>query len=181
MANKNKHITVLEEDLFNYVFFPEKIHNDIKLQIESNSIYIEIIEFYKNLKEHSENPVDDSERQMISNKISSYNLLNIIRLYPLHEVKVDTQTNNRFAADSRELKPKMTTKTFVDNDKEYLIKVLNYGDKTKLFVFSTKDEVVKNFEIIIEPDNLKYHFDDNSEPLKIDSSIDAEKIEIRFE
>jgi hypothetical protein len=47
-------------------------------------------------------------------------------------------------------------------------------------VYSTKDEVVKNFDIIIEPHNLKYHFEDNSEPLKIEYSIEAVKIEIRF-
>ena len=75
----------------------------------------------------------------------------------------------------------MTTKTFVDNDKEYLIKVLNYADITKVFVFSTKDEVVKNFDIIIEPHNLKFHFEDNLEPLKIDKPIEAEKIELRFQ
>jgi hypothetical protein len=74
----------------------------------------------------------------------------------------------------------MTTKTFVDNNKEYLIKVLNYGNHTKVFVFSTKDEIVKNFDIVIEPNNNVYHFDDNSEPLKIEHAIEADRIEIRF-
>lgn len=72
----------------------------------------------------------------------------------------------------------MTTKTFVDNDKEYLIKVLNYADVTKVFVFSTKDEVIKNFDIVIEPNNLKYHFEDNSEPLKIEQPIEASTLQL---
>ncbi len=36
------------------------------------------------------------------------------------------------------------------------------------------------YDIVIEPNNIIYHFDDNSEPLKIDKVIEAEKIEIRF-
>ncbi len=43
-----------------------------------------------------------------------------------------------------------------------------------------ENEVVKNFDIIIEPQNLEYHFKENSEPLKIEDSIEAEKIEIQF-
>ncbi|HCY76044.1 MAG TPA: hypothetical protein DHV28_08995 [Ignavibacteriales bacterium] len=180
MDNENKNICVDEEDLFNYIFFPEKVQKEIKLKIEVNNSFVEILEFYKQIKAQSTDPIDETVIKMISSKIPAYSLLNVIRLYPLHEPKDSKQKFNRYAADSKELTPKMTTKTFVDNDKEYMIKVLNYGEMTKVFVFSTKDEVVKNFEIIIEPHNLKYHFDDNSEPLKIDKPIEAEKIEIRF-
>jgi hypothetical protein len=69
----------------------------------------------------------------------------------------------------------------LDKKKEnIMIKALNYSDNTKVFVFSTKDEIVKNFDIIIEPHNLKFHFDDNSEPLKIDEVIEAETIRLQF-
>ena len=180
MDKKDKKITIDEQDLFNYVFFPESTPDEIKLVIESGNTWIEIIEFYKNLKSNSNNSADDTLKRKIASKIPAYSLSNVIQLYALKEPYIPKQNGNRLAADSKELKPKMTTKTFVDNDKEYLIKVLNYGNQTKVFVFSTKDEVVKNFDIVIEPHNLKYHFDDNSEPLKIEKSIEAEKIEIRF-
>ncbi len=180
MDKKEKNITIDEQDLFNYVFFPESTPDEIRLVIESGITWIEIIEFYKNLKSNSNNSADDTLKRKIASKIPAYSLSNVIQLYALKEPYIPKQNGNRLAADSKELKPKMTTKTFVDNDKEYLIKVLNYGNQTKVFVFSTKDEVVKNFDIIIEPHNLKYHFEDNSEPLKIEKSIEAEKIEIRF-
>lgn len=180
MDNENKNILLDEQDLFNYVFFPDMVEKEIKLKIETDISYQKILEFYGQLKKDSANPIDDTVIKMISNKISAYRLLNVVRLYPLHEPAAAKKIINRYAADSKELKPKMTTKTFVDNDKEYMIKVLNYGEMTKVFVFSTKDEIVRNFEIIIEPHNLKYHFKDNSEPLKIEKPIEAEKIEIRF-
>lgn len=74
----------------------------------------------------------------------------------------------------------MVTKTFVDDGKDYLIKVLTYGSTTKVFVFSTHDEILKDFHIIIEPQNLKYHLNDNTEPLKIGQAIDADLVKIEF-
>ena len=41
-------------------------------------------------------------------------------------------------------------------------------------------KIVKNFDIVIEPQNLKYHFEDNSEPLVINHLIDAEKIQLKL-
>lgn len=180
MDKKDKKITIDEQELFNYVFFPQSVADEKVEKIASDNSFEEVIEFYRNLKSNSENSPDDVLKSKIAQKISAYSLSNVIRLYALKDRTQNKQNANRLAADSKEMRPKMVTKTFVDNDKEYLIKVLNYGGQTKVFVFSTKDEVVKNFDIIIEPNNLKYHFDDNSEPLKIEHNIDAAKIEIRF-
>lgn len=180
MKDQKQNIIIDEQDLFCYVFFPESVATEKKELIEPDNSFEEVLEFYRNLKSNSESKPDDALKKKIANKIAAYSLSNVIQLYALKEPSIPRQNENRLAADSKELKPKMTTKTFVDNDKEYLIKVLNYGGQTKVFVFSTKDEVVKNFDIIIEPHNLKFHFDDNSEPLKIEHSIEAEKIEIRF-
>ena len=84
------------------------------------------------------------------------------------------------AAASEENTPKMVTKTFVDDGKDYLIKLLTYGNKTKVFVFSTHDEIVKDFDIVIQPQNLRFHIEDNTEPLKIDQAIEAEQISLEF-
>ena len=180
MNKKNENMIIDEQDLFTFVFFPESVSPEKKDIIESDKSFEAILEFYRQLKSNSKITTDGNLKKMIASKIPAYSLENVIRLYALSDAKLPKQNGNRLAAGSTELKPKITTKAFVDNDKEYLIKVLNYGDNTKVFVFSTKDEIVKNFDIIIEPHNLKFHFDDNTEPLKIDKSIEAEKIEIRF-
>jgi hypothetical protein len=181
MNDQNKNIVIKEQDLFCYIFFPESVPDKKKKMIETNNSFNEVLEFYKQMKLNSDKKPNESLKRKIANKIPAYSLSNVIKLYALKETAKPRQNGYHLAAASTELKPKMTTKTFVDNDKEYLIKILNYGDKTKVFVFSTKDEVVKNFDIIIEPDNLKFHLEDNSEPLKINHLIDAEKIEIRFQ
>jgi hypothetical protein len=169
-----------EQDLFAFVFFPENLGIDKKQAIESNESLKEATEFYKQLKLNSEkNPSSDIKKKL-AEKIPAYKLKDVVQLYPLKEIMPQFMNGTRMAAATKELIPKTTTKTFVDSDKDYLIKVLNYGNETKVFVFSTKDEVVKDFDIIIEPKNLTFHFADNSEPLIIDHSIDAEKIQLKF-
>jgi len=180
MNEQNKNIVVDEQDLFNHIFFPDIISDEKKEIIKSDKSYNEILCFYNNFKKDFSIEPDENLKKKLASKIAAYTLENIIHLYRLKDPSPLKQNGSRLAAGSTELNPKMTTKTFVDNDKEYLIKVLNYGNQTKVFVFSTKDEVVKNFDIVIEPHNLKFHFEDNSEPLKLDHTIEAEKIEIRF-
>jgi len=156
------------------------MREEIKTFLTTLENSYDAIIFYKELRAELEKNLSDEIKNLIAQKIPSYSNLKVIKLNPLKVPSSNKRNCNRLAAASTELKPKMTTKTFVDNDKEYLIKVLNYGETTKVFVFSTKDEIVKDFDIIIEPNNLKYHFEDNSEPLKIEQSIEADKIEIRF-
>jgi hypothetical protein len=176
---KNK-MMINEQDIFTYVFFPEKLSSDKCQIITSDKTFEEAIEFYTHLKQNSRKELNRSLQKKIAEKIPAYKLADVIVLYPLVASKTQNQNGNHMAAATKELTPKMTTKTFVDNEKDYLIKVLNYGNETKVFVFSTKDEVVRNFDIVIEPKNLTYHFEDNSEPLVINHSVDAEKIQLKF-
>lgn len=169
-----------EQDLFNFVFSPNNLEIDKKKTIESDESLKESVEFYIQLKLNSEKNTSNEIKRMLAKKIPAYKLVEIVELHPLKEITLQNQNSVRMAAATKELIPKTITKTFVDNDKEYLIKVLNYGDETKIFVFSTKDEIVRNFDIIIEPKNLIFHFEDNSEPLIINDSIDVEKIQLKF-
>jgi hypothetical protein len=169
-----------EQDLFNFVFFAEKLSEEKRLLIEADKSLSEAVEFYTQLKLNSERELASSIKKKLAEKIPAYKLNDVIELYALKSPVTQNQNGSRMAASTRELTPKTTTKTFVDTDKDYLIKVLNHGNETKVFVFSTKDEVVKNFDIYIQPQNLKYHFKDNSEPLVINHLIDPEKIQLKL-
>jgi hypothetical protein len=180
MEEKDENIIINEQDLFNFIFYPESLSADKNSIIAAEKTLIEALDFYKQLKINSNREHSDSLKKLIAKKILAYSFSNVISLYPLKVPTTERKKENRLAAGSIDLAPKMTTKTFVDNEKEYLIKVLSYEEATKIFVFSTNDEVVKNFDIIIEPQNLKFHFEDNTEPLKINQMIDVEKIQISF-
>jgi hypothetical protein len=169
-----------EQDLFAYVFFPENLETDKKQAIESDEALKESIVFYKQLKLNSESGPSSDIKKKLAEKISAYKLADIVELYPLRDLVPQNKNGIRLAASTKELTSKTTTKTFVDSDKEYLIKVMNYGTETKVFVFSTKNEIVRNFDLIIEPQKLTYHLEDNSEPLIVPHHVNAEKIQLKL-
>lgn len=181
MNEKRENIIISEKDIFCFVFYPETLSDGKRKKISEDSSLSEFISFYMNMKLDLNTEPDIEIKKKLASRIPAYTLSNVIELYPLKSPQSHKHKSNRLAAASTELKPQTATKTFVDTEKEYIVKVLNYGDTTKVFVFSTKDEVVKDFNIIIEPQNLEFHFDDNSEPLIIDQAVDAEKIHLRFQ
>lgn len=179
MNKQNKNIEITEQDLFNYVFAPQSLSAEQKDIIEAASSFKQIIAFYNQLKLNSQNKPNAELKKKLAEKIPAYSLTNFVQLHQWSEHST-ILNGERLAAESKELNPKTATKTFIDNKNEYLIKVLTDNNITKVFVFSTKNEMLKDFDLIIEPDKLSYHLDDNSKPLEIDKSIDVEKIEIRF-
>ena len=173
---------VTERDIFNYVFFPESLRAEIRAFLSSIEDSSEAVIFYKEMKSALDQEISLSLKQKIAKKIKAYKLPSVITLYPMHQ-PLSQKKSNYFvlaAASENNTAPQMVTKTFVDDGKDYLIKVLTYGSTTKVFVFSTHDEILKDFNIVIEPQNLKYHLNDNTEPLKIDQAIDADLVKIEF-
>lgn len=173
---------VTERDIYNFVFFPESLRAEIKAFLSSIEDSSEAVIFYKEMKSELDKELTTNEKRKIAEKIKAYKLPNVITLYPMHEPYKNKRPNHLVlaAASENNTVPKMVTKTFVDDGKDYLIKVLTYGSTTKVFVFSTHDEIIKDFNIVIEPHNLKYHLNDNTEPLKIDQAIEADLVKIEF-
>lgn len=170
---------ITERDIFNFVFYPDMVKNEIKRFLTTIEETTDAIIFYKELKYELHQPVSLSIKQKLAKKISAYKFSDIINLYPVEELK-KKRNGLVLAAASEEEKPKIVTKTFYDADKTYIIKVINYISSSKIFVFSTQQEIIKDFEIIILPENKKYHCSDNSLPLELNTPIEAESIQIEF-
>ncbi len=62
----------------------------------------------------------------------------------------------------------------------YIIKVLNYDGKSKIFVFSPQFELIEDFTLIISPQNLTYHVTNNTAPLELDFNVEPESISLEF-
>lgn len=174
-----KELKITERDIFNFVFYPALVREEIRLFLASIENSTDSIIFYKELKSSLEIPIDNNIKQKLAEKISAYKFKNVIQLYPVQELK-QKRNGIVLAAASVEEKPKIITKTFYDADKTYIIKVINYSENSKIFVFSTQQEVIKDFEIIILPENKKYHCNDNSLPLELNAPVEAESIQIEF-
>ncbi|MCZ7609622.1 MAG: hypothetical protein M5U17_05595 [Ignavibacterium sp.] len=172
---------ITEKDIFNFIFYPEILLREKKRYLESSSDFRNEIDFYSSLKEAIDEELNSEIKQKIALKINSYKPGNIICLYPVDEYQNRKVSNNvRLAAATPEEKPKVFSKTFYDEEKTYIIKVINYEKNSKVFVFSTQHELIKDFELNILPQNLKYHLTDNSSPLELDFNVEPESISLEF-
>ncbi len=85
------------------------------------------------------------------------------------------------AASETELIPRINIKTFIDDSRDFIIKVLESETNTKIFVFSTQNLIINNFKIFIEPQNLELYFNDNSQPLILSDKLEIDSIKIFFD
>lgn len=170
-----------EKDIFNYVFYPELISKEKKEFLMNSQDFNNEIEFYSSLKNSLIDELSIEIKQKLASRIDSYKHLNIIYLYPVEEHFAQRKSNNLvLAAASEEDKPKVSAKTFYDEDKTYIIKVINYENSSRVFVFSTQYEIIKDFELKILPQNLSYHLSDNSNPLELNFNVEPESISLEF-
>lgn len=170
-----------EQELFEYVFSPQKLSAEMKREIEQGESMKEVVEFYKKLKLNISEKVDESLKIKLAEKISAYILPKIFTLYPNH-IKRENEPpkSNILAADTLEDDLKVSAKTFTDKENNYLIRTVSTGNVTKIYIFSFSQMIVKDFYIVLEPSKEKYHIADNTQPFVIEKLIDAESITIEF-
>jgi len=172
---------ITERDIFNFVFFPELISKEKERFLATSADFKDELEYYSSVKESLRDEINLEIKKKLSSKINVYKLANIIYLYPVEEYpNKKTSDNLVLAAASPEDKPKISSKTFYDEGKSYIIKVINYEKSSKIFVFSTQYELIEDFDLLILPQNLKYHIEDNSAPLELDLNVDPESISLEF-
>jgi len=172
---------ITEKDIFNFVFYPEFLSKEKVSFLQTSSDFNDEVEFYSSIRNSLSDELDFEVKQKIASTIDIYKLKNIIYLYPVEELKIQKRSNELvLAAASKEDKPTISTKTFYDADKTYIIKVINYDKSSRVFVFSTQYELIKDFELNILPQNLKYHISDNSAPLELDFNVEPESICLQF-
>jgi hypothetical protein len=177
---------ITEKDLFDFVFFPFLLSKEKFLYLENSNDFSKEIEFFTELKKSLRKEISDEERILISQKIPAYSfgvsnkVANVIHLYPVELPKKKVKGLILAAASENNGKPKVTSRTFYDDNKTYIIKVINYENSCKIFVFSTQYEVIKNFDLVIAPQNLRYHIDDNTVPLELNFNVLPESVTLEF-
>ncbi len=171
---------ITERDIFNFVFFKSSVSSEKIKFIKEKNEFSTGIKFYQALKAAIGKNIPVEVKNKLKEKIPAYNSL-IYILNPVKDkVRKKKVTDLILAADSPKIKSKMTSATFIDDEKHYLIKLHNFENSAKIYVFSTNEEQIKNYKIIIRPSNRIYEQTDNSKPLSIDFPIEASSIELQF-
>jgi len=173
-------------DLFYFVFFPHLLPKDKLVYLHNSDDFLDEINFYTKLKNELKIDISAEDKNLISKKIKAYSghseLLedNIIYLYPVHSSIKKNDNKFILAAASDTEQKTIFTRTYFDRDKIYIVKVINYENFSKIFVFSTVYEIIKDFDIIIKPQNLQYHLEDNTKPLELNFNVEPENIILKF-
>ncbi len=170
-----ENIILKEQDLFNFVFFRREIDSK-KLLFLEESRYIFNLTLFKNIKEGLSENLPVFIKEKIKNRIKCYNPIENIILNPIKEVKHDDAP----PADSTE-KHAVSKSTFIDESNIYLIRLINYEDSSRLFLFSRNEEKINNYKLIMSPGNETFIVKNNVIPLEIDHKVTVTGIELIFE
>lgn len=174
-------MNISERDIFDFVFYPENLSNETAENLKNSNLFAEEIDFYSSLKKSLVEEISEEVKQKIAQKIPLYTPVKVFVLYPAQENKKKQKNDvTILAADSPKEKPAVTAKTFIDEANHYLIRLLNFKDSSKIYVFSTTDEILKNYKVVVQPSGQVFEQTDNSSPIEINSPLEAENIELQF-
>jgi hypothetical protein len=172
---------ISERDIFNFVFYPEKLSVEKVEHLKTSKLFDEEIDFYRLLRNSMEEELSEDVKLKLAEKIPLYVPMKIFVLFPVKEtVKKRKNDVPIFAAASPNEKPAVAAKTFMDENNHYLIRLLNFKDSSKIYVFSTTDEILKNYKVVVKPSGQTFGQIDNSSPIEISTPIEAESIELQF-
>jgi len=174
-------LEITEQDIFKFVFFKERLSDERLIYLEDNSYYKNQIKYYQTIKNGLDLATSDSLKMKIASKISAYKTEKIFFLYPRKYEK--EKSNNEaliYAAKTADVPSKISTATFTDEDGKFLVRKVSTQSSTKLYIFSTVDELIQNFTIKILPDKEKITITNNNEPIELPGNIKIESIEIEL-
>ena len=167
---KLKNSSLTEQDIFNYIFYPDNLDSEKKNYIDNHAEdYAAQIEFCMALNRAE--VLKDENFEPIQHKV------NIIELYP---VKLNINSNNNqltLAAASSELSKRIETKTFTDDNSQFLVRLVAADGEKKLYVFS-KNKEFKEAKLTLFPSQRSFRINSFELPIKIDNLEEIEKISI---
>jgi len=167
-----------ERDIFKFVFFTELLDAEKRAFLESNEEKFKQIDFYKKLKYNINKSISPEVRKKLAEKIKVYRLSNVIKLFPVvDEVKKHPSDMPILAAASAPEPPAITAKTFIDENKTFLIRFLTIKDKTKIFTFPITHTDADEIKLTLHPEELNFttHKD---QPIELEGRHEVEWISV---
>ena len=172
---------ITEQDIFNYVHFPEEIIDEKKEYIKLNeSLFSEQIKFCKSFLNFDKDKypginTDDMAEEILSN----------IKITVLFPVKKDEQLKDKkfsLVAASAQIAHKSSgSVTFIDDSSKYLVRVINYNNKNTLYFFPKDNRESNKFKFTLLPGNETFHLKLPDKSFEIPSADLIQKILIEEE
>ncbi len=171
---------ITEEDIFQYVLFPDKLSPDKKEYIKMNESQFEKpIEFYKSFMiSLNDKEISELAKKAVR-KIKA--LQKIISLYPVVNNKIPSNNFTLAAASQKIAEKQYESFTFSDDDSNYLLRFIKYNDKSTLYFFSKTENKNQNLKITLLPANYVLNIENTSRQIELELFDEIEKIMIEEE
>ncbi len=172
---------ITEQDIFNFVHFPDEITEEKKEFIKLNeSLFSEQIQFCKiflkfDKDKHTGINTDEMAEQILGN----------IKVTALFPIKNDDQFMDKqfslVAASVQVANKSSESITFIDNNSKYLVRIINYNKKNTLYFFPKETGHNIKFKFTLLPSNETFHIEPPNKSFEIQSADLIEKILIEEE
>lgn len=173
--------TISDYDLYLFVFHPDQLSDGKSEYIAGNKKYVETLDHFRELAMTTNNSISDSDRELLNSKIGVYRPHDniIISLYPHpSNSEGNKQTKVQYRAASVEVDESITSKTFFDAKKHYMVKANINHHSTRIYIFSKSGETLHNISLRIHPAGTLHHLDDNTQPLILEGRVEIEHISL---
>lgn len=172
---------ITEQDIFNFVFFPHVVDEDKKRYISQRNEFKDLVDFYRSIKDESEKPISDKVKRDLSLKINLYGHTRFFRLKKVENVPAQRNSDMVvLAAAADEDAPSVIAKSFIDENNQFLIRVIKTRDITKIYSFSSDNQEIHNFRLKILPSGREFLVENNSKPLELKEDLEFEEIQLEL-
>ncbi len=155
---------ITEKDIFYYVFSPGNLGKEKLRYIAENGVLYPAVEVYSDIKNSLEEEISPSLRTKIAEKIPAYKLT---RVYELFSWTIEASEYNTstavLAAATAETESGVFSKTFIDKEKNIIIRLIGTVKNARLFVFPVSGEELGEFTLTLNPGLQKYYFKNSQE------------------
>lgn len=163
-------LDISEQDIFNFAFYPDQLSIEKKEYLNRHiDEFKEQIDFCIALKQTTV----QSERSKETRKHD----FEVVELLPTESLTPNNSNYLILAAASAELNKKIETKTFMDANSQFLVRLVCTENEKKLYVFS-KEKCLEDVKITLFPSEKCYKINPVESSIVIDKTEEIEKISI---
>lgn len=168
-----KHINITEEDIFNFIFSPDKISvekfNYLTVNQERFQHEISLCRELLNS--------DNTDFKSLTDKIlAQINTPNLIELYQQKPRSIE-ENGIKLAAASVLTESPRNTFSFVDSESKYLIRIVKTDLQNLLYLF-TDNKKKDKYKVKLYPSEAEYNISNTSQPIEILEEKIIDKISI---
>ncbi len=170
---------VTERDLFNYIYYPDTLSEEIFNFIKQNQVkFKKELDLLSATKKSQNENVPEEILEKIHLKINAIENRKIVKLFKEKSAVEKGEDYLVLAAESPTLERIIQTETFKDEDSHYLIKVISDKEFNKIFIFSQDNSELKDFTITLEPSGDSYNVETSSKPFIVRPRQNIERISL---